>query len=337
MSSVDLPEGLIGRIELHERLPFDFDFMTASNDRLLKYGLPLPPDKASFPQQHAKWERMLSRSRTYVRPEFKAINQDPVDPTAQLIPGATESHNHTSRNWSGAVADNPGDGYTFVRVVGSWTVSRPHPQNWAWEAWGWNPAKFSAGTWVGIDGYGGSHDVLQAGTAQRCITSTHQDTKYVTFPWYEWYRDPPYEISGFAVSPGDLVTVDIFVKSDTKANIYFLNESACTYTSFDVVAGKDVSLKGNCAEWIVEAHRPKEGHQSMSYLGATFLYDCYAVAEKRTRDDLDRQIKDLDDAIFVDVVQEGVTLSTAVKENKSVLGIFGEKRTESTVIPYVAK
>jgi hypothetical protein len=276
------------------------------------------------------------------------MDQHPEPPLVQPIQGATEQHNLETLKWSGAVNDRLPAGYKFTSVAASWTVSRPHPQNWAWQTWGWDDAKFSAATWVGIDGHKDSHDkqkdkkidILQAGTAQKCITSTHQDTKYVTYPWWEWFTGPPYEISGFEVRPGDLVSVHVSsdLESDTKGHVFFCNESACTYTSFGVTAPKGVSLERNCVEWIVEAHRPEKDHPTMSYLGATFLYDCHALAEKRQGNAPPRYLsKDLSDATLMNIVQDGITLSTAQKENDTVLGIFGETRTEFTQIPYVAK
>ncbi|RYP24599.1 hypothetical protein DL765_000425 [Monosporascus sp. GIB2] len=150
-------------------------------------------------------------------------------------------------------------GHHSTSVWTSWTVSRPHPDNWAWRERYWESGRFAAGTWVGMDGHKEhgkeSSDVLQAGIGLRCIVSTHQDTEYSIHPYGT-----------------------ISAKSPTSASTLSSNFSAGTYTSFNVTDPEKVQLKGSCAEWIVEAHRRSAvGKPSTSYLGATFFFDCGAT------------------------------------------------------------
>lgn len=147
---------------------------------------------------------------SFVPPSFEPLVREPAPKEHEKEEDAQDKK---SRNWLGAVIWAY-DNYSFADVWGSWVVSRPHPDNWAWHDKYWEPASFSAATWVGIDGSGKtpsekSHDVLQAGVGHRCIVSTHQDTEYETYPWYEWYPEKPWQITGFQIAAGDLVNVDI--------------------------------------------------------------------------------------------------------------------------------
>ncbi|KAK0703018.1 concanavalin A-like lectin/glucanase domain-containing protein [Lasiosphaeria miniovina] len=263
------------------------------------------------------WENVCSSAGSFVTPGFESLFTPKVD---------DKTGDEPSRNWSGAVISATKN-YSFDRVWGSWTVSRPHPDNWAWKPQYWKSAEFAAGTWVGIDGEyengKGSRDVLQAGVGHRCIVSTHQDTEYKIHPWWEWAPERPWTITGFQIAEGDLVSVSVFAETSTTAHILFNNLSACTYTSFNVTAPGTTELKGNCAEWIVEAHHPlSRGKPSMSYLGATFFFNCGAI-EKAVADTHGE-------------IKQGDVLSTAVRaySNDVVLGVVAERRVHSHRIVY---
>ena len=332
----------VGNIELPGPPPKDFDPLSASDDDLLKFGLPPRPDRASCTEQYDEWEQIFSQPLVLVPSTVKILDQSPTPPPVQSTLGRTEQDNRQSSHWSGAVNNDLEDGYKFKVVSASWTVSRPYPPNWAQTTSGWDSGHFRAGTWVGIDGYHTSHDVLQAGTAQRCVTSDDGEMQVVTFPWIEWYPADVVEISGFTVNPGDLVTIMVGAfdlgkywnssSSDpiTKGFIFFCNRSACTYFSAIITAPDGTSLQGDSAEWIIECHKPQNGEPTMSYLGATFFYNCWAIAEDKKRKIMRVIKKDLSGAILIDIVQDGVMLSRAVRENNSVLGIFGEQRTSAT-------
>lgn len=325
-AATDSMESLPPGVRLPEPPPPDFDPMKVTDDLLVKHGLPPRPDPTSEPESYAWWMKVCSRARVYIRPGFESLSQ-PTPPSAEEI----------RKRWSGAViaADK---GYHFTQVYGSWTISRPFPDNRAWKTMYWNSGRFNAASWVGIDGHKTpdlveSHDVLQAGTAHTCVTSTHQDTEYTTYPWWEWYPDHPWALTGFQVKPGDLIHVNIRATSSTEAIVYFYNDSACTYTSFSVTAPPNVSLVGNCAEWIVEASRESSADQpTTSYLGATFFFDCLAI-EKKNRS---LQSRDLTNATFLEAVQDGEVLSTGRQDlsNNKVVGIVAEDRTNWTKVSH---
>ncbi|KND93515.1 Aspergillopepsin-2 [Tolypocladium ophioglossoides CBS 100239] len=316
-----LPEG----VQLPEAPPAGFDPMGASNDLLVRHGLPPRPDQSSEPESYAWWMKVCSWPRTYVAPGFERLSVRPASS------GEQQSTVHRSKRWSGAVISAT-QGFKFEEIRGSWDVSRPFPDNLAWRPKHWDSGTFRASTWVGIDGYQ-SHDVLQAGTGHICTTSIHQDTEYHTHAWWEWFPQHAWRLTGFQVKPGDLVHSYIRATDSTHAMIYFYNDSACTYTSFHVTAPNGVSLKGNSAEWIVEASRESSPPQT-AYLGATFIFDCEALEQdSRHR----RRHRDLTGAIFLQADQDGEVLSTARSDlsNNKVVGILAERRTNETFIPTI--
>lgn len=114
---------------------------------------------------------------------------------------------------------------------------------------------------------------------------------------------------------------------EATGKVTFINQSTCTYTSvgmkFKTTKYKD-RFVGDCAEWIVEGHKQKQDDKksTMPFLGATFMYDCLATTEKY-------KFKNLKNAVLVDLVEEGsnISLSSAERENDTVLGVFTWPRT----------
>lgn len=327
----ELPPG----VSLPTPPPEGFNPLKASNDDLIKHGLPPRPVTDESPDEFVWWEKICSSAGSFVMPAFEPLPARKVD---------KETGDHISHNWSGAVI-SASKNHHFTSVWASWTVSRPHPDNWAWRGRYWESGRFAAGTWVGIDGHKengkGSSDVLQAGIGHRCIVSTHQDTEYSIHPWWEWFPGHPWTITGFQVATGDLVSVTVSAKSPTSASILFNNFSAGTYTSFNVTAPQNVQLKGSCAEWIVEAHRPSAaGKPTMSYLGATFFFDCGAT-EKASGGTTGTSwgqstYRNLRGATFLEIKQAGQVLSTAsmALSNDTVLGVVAERRVHKHKVAY---
>jgi hypothetical protein len=104
------------------------------------------------------------------------------------------------------------------------------------------------------------------------------------------------------------------------------------------------SLQNGSVQWIIE--RPDNSElntdQALPFLGATFFYDCYAFAAKveesssgadnlKTRRETWIR-KDLGTATLLDLVQDGAVVSCAVRENDSVLGVFGEKSLGAAMV-----
>jgi hypothetical protein len=138
-------------------------------------------------------------------------------------------------------------------------------------------------------------------------------------------------LNGFQIKSGDLVHVYINATSTRAATIYFFNDSACTYTSFSVEAPEGVELKGNCAEWVVEAaHENLLYQHNTAYLGATFFFDCMALEENSSG----WKCRDVSNATFMQAIQEGEAVLTGRPDlsNNKVVGIVAETRTNFTEI-----
>jgi|SRR5579862_2936624 len=320
-----LSKVLLQRARIPKPPPPGFDPLSAADEHLFAHGLPQRPDKAAFPREYAAWEQVLSRRLAFVAPSFQIMEEDS---NAAPEPAPEE---HQGKTWSGAVLKDPPEDTSFCAIRASWTVTRAYPRNSAWEEWGWNNSRYKAGTWIGLDGYhykeDKSRDVLQAGTAERCVVSTHQTIKQPTLAWFEWFPMAPVWFSNLEVQPGDLVDCFIYGpnflgdnNSFREALIIFINRSACTYSSVFLPEPDDADFKGDTAEWIIEGH---DRGKSLPYLGATTFRECTAIAVTPTKS---HKYLDLTGATLLDLVVDGVVVSRPVIENPKVLSILGEDR-----------
>jgi hypothetical protein len=85
-------------------------------------------------------------------------------------------------------------------------------------------------------------------------------------------------------------------------------------------------VNGNCAEWIVEGHAG-----TMSYLGATFFFDCLASETKpagKNGEKADTKTRDLTGATFLTMGESGKVYSAGLQKysNNTVLGVMAEQR-----------
>ncbi len=230
-------------IRTYEPPPADFDPLTAPDSLLLRYGFPSRPDAQQFPELRKRWERELSHKMNYIVPTFHVIEGMTHGPGRTSETGASG----TSLNWSGCVVLVPSSGDSFQWIEGRWTVPNPYPStsdgNWDW-----------ASEWIGIDGWNGSGDVLQAGTETDAIY-TNGSIQRNCYAWWEWFHmgdSGAVSIDNFPVSPGDAIYCLLCVHSTTSGSFFMRNVSSGDSTSFTVTAAPGVSLVGNCAEWIVE-------------------------------------------------------------------------------------
>jgi len=73
-------------------------------------------------------------------------------------------------NWSGAYVKRP-IAEPLMTVTGEWRVPGVNPPPSAWNGTGYDDGTYVCSVWVGIDGWKGTSDVLQAGTESRCVVS----------------------------------------------------------------------------------------------------------------------------------------------------------------------
>ena len=170
--------------------------------------------------------------------------------TNQHVISATSYQN--SMNWSGEALTTNASSFgsnSFAEVAGQWILSAEQ------QAVGTCSGTDEAATWVGIDG-NGSTDVLQAGTEGDVACSNGVTTQNY-YPWFEWYPSYAYEITNFIEFRGATVFVVVHATSATSGTAMFVNLQTNAYTNVNISAPSGTSLKGNCAEWIVE--RPSIG------------------------------------------------------------------------------
>jgi hypothetical protein len=205
----------------------------------------------------------------FIEPVFRIIEgRTPARPRSKDrmgVGGATEGPG-TSNNWSGAVVIAPA-GSAFFEVDGEWTV--PNPQL-GFEG----VTDCNSSIWVGIDGWLGSADVLQAGV--RCDVTTSGQTIYA---WWEWFPEGETPISNFPVSIGDDVEFQIFAGSSTLASIYLQNWTAQVAMQFDIAPPAGTTLVGNDAEWIVERPTVNGALTTLANYGAVTFSNasCYSL------------------------------------------------------------
>ncbi|MBO0839766.1 MAG: hypothetical protein J2O49_02965 [Sciscionella sp.] len=230
-------------VRLFTQEPADFDPKTADERQLRIYGYPPRPDAKREPVLHDQWMRRVGRGYQRIQPEFtlnKNKRHEPLHGAAEKSFGAG-TQNATSTNWSGSVVFAP-SGKMFTWLEGQWDVPDPDVPKGASSS-----GSYYSSAWVGIDGWG-SGDVLQAGTESESIGGT----KHV-YAWWEWYPNYEVGISNFPVSSGDTLYCLICAGSNlTSATIFLTNDNSGQQTSFNITAPSGTTLKGNCAEWIVE-------------------------------------------------------------------------------------
>lgn len=263
------------KIKTFEAAPENFNPFTASKTTLMRHGIAPKPDKAKDPELYATWNKVYSKNLKHIVPEFvenKTKRHRPSQHPKNLKNGTS-----TSTNWSGlAVFASTGD--KFKWIIGNWIVPDPNqPTSLPTGQWYYSSA------WIGIDGWG-SNDVLQAGTDSDVLLQNGVAHKQVS-AWWEWFPNYSVTINNFPVSSGDYMTCLICAISANTATIYLTNISTGTHTSFQITAPSGITLKGNCAEWIVEAPTVNGGQSALANYGATFFDECYAFTQNSVKAD----------------------------------------------------
>lgn len=229
------------KISTYEVPPSSFDIDSASDSERAVYGFPrLPP--AAAPLQ-ALWEVRAKRYRLVV-PTFK-----PRTTRREGLPKLKLDHTaETNAHWSGVITKPPvGDKIHWVQ--GTWSMPAVQLPLDAQDG-----GHYCASAWVGIDGYEGSRDVLQAG-CDADISLSGGVTQHKYCPWWEWYPREAVVITNMPVSPGDVLDclISLQAGSTTTASIFFGNKTTNVGFTFSAEAKAGYPLVGNCAEWIVEA------------------------------------------------------------------------------------
>jgi hypothetical protein len=299
-------EKVIAKLRRPVLIPAGFDALKAQNDELISYGLPPRPDRDALPGHFAKWERALSRPVRSAAPEYLITGVVHV-PLAQ-----STDDNTNSPTWSGAVVQSPQKGETFKSVSARWIVPNAWPPSSAWNGNGWTDGTYHCSTWVGIDGWNGIPELLQGGTASQVVVSGGQISSRSCYAWYEWWPAGEIAFASLTVMPGDLINCLVCAPIDnTHGAVTILNESSRQTVNAALTAPGTSSLAGTTAEWITEDPSHNNQTYPMPDYGAAFFYD--ALAGSKTQE------RDISNAVLVNMVAGGSTLSAAAQENQSAL------------------
>jgi hypothetical protein len=260
------------------RPPPRFNPLTASAAQLRRYGFPARPDD---PHLLERYQRVLNRLKgkfQYIEPTFQVGRSRPRSPPER------PSVANKSFNWSGGVVNAPA-GQSFVGIQADWVIPNVYPiypltQNF----------EYLGGIWIGLDGYGVSTDLCQAGVLFDASTLGGQINRKFCHFW-EWVPSDPRIPSGtttitdVSISAGDFVTLAICVPGGAgsrSARVYFTNNTSGHSTSYEIHPPDPPSdpiqtkLVGNCAEWIVEMPIFGASNSTLPDYGEVFFSSCEA-------------------------------------------------------------
>jgi hypothetical protein len=286
------------------------DVTTASEERLRQLGYPHRPDPEQFPQAYKLWLYAVTTPGAYVPARSVTMRDERHGPTQvevkakgqivspnqvlrlsdpsrlQMIPHRNENANAQSTTfalstiWSGYVVENPLGifGNPIVGVSGQWKVPKAGLE---WGYFGYT----ASSEWVGIDGFGGNKDVIQAGTRQDVcgfFSANHYHQFESYYAWYEYYPESENAITGITVAPGDEVWVYVYTepgvpKWTAQANFILFNKSTGQATIENEATPAGATWARMSAEWIME--RPSYGDDQIPYPLAHYGYDADGHAE----------------------------------------------------------
>ncbi len=260
------------------------DLLALSNQELVARGYPPRPDPVSSPARYARWHRNVSRPFTIARPAKVAhpgvsfarpqprsaaaaqahlrpdLPPKMFSPTLPLPPPMVRPmFNANWNSWSGAYLNNPHGQFFWIEA--DWSV----PGVFSLPG---SPIYSAAAEWVGLDNSG--TDLYQAGTDSECwFFLGWTFTNY--WMWIETLPFDPWGLPNFPLSPGDAVSVDIFV-ADPNGMTWFQDGSNGGLTPADNSVWfmiyndtKGLSFWGT----LPTAPQSGGGRQSTGFTGAT--------------------------------------------------------------------
>jgi len=269
--------------------PAGFNALTASEATLQQYGY--PPNPGPLSAAYAGWAKAVSAPQTRVEHPILEMTDMQAGPCKGFkeLPSANKEgeeggtvsafRSGTSNNWSGFVVlaptlrpfggNNPGLGIVYAY----WVV--PIAQQ-PFSRVGDGKVDLCL-QWVGIDGAGGSSDVLQAGTATGAFANSSGAKQALYAAWIEWFPFNIFQIKNFPVGPGEEIFCQVWNTSPTVGHAFFVDFSRNSSLKVAFSAPQNVRLVGNCAEWIVERPSSSSGLSTLTNYVACPWDNCVAV------------------------------------------------------------
>ena len=165
----------------------------------------------------------------------------PIDRSKIHPNGDYATSQSISENWSGYAAATDFSGSsaddTVTAVAGSWTVPKLSPVT----------KNAYCAIWVGIDGYL-SDTVEQIGTSHNWVHGKQQN-----YAWFEMYPNGSYEISGFPLHNGDVITAQVTYTGDNVFALQLINVTQNVSATIPSSYTTSSSALRSSAEWVVEA------------------------------------------------------------------------------------
>jgi len=148
----------------------------------------------------------------------------------------------TSTNWSGYAATNnfthPSKN-SVSAVSGTWIVPTLKA----------TPNDSSCSYWVGIDGYN-SPTVEQIGTEHDWDHAHNIQSNYA---WFEMYPGGSYQINGFPLHPGDVISASVVYAGNSTFVLTLINDTQKITTIIPSSYTRSTTALRQSAEWIIEA------------------------------------------------------------------------------------
>lgn len=297
--------------------PHGFDPTTASPADLLKHGFPARPEKPEHLDRYKRLFGLMQERFHYIEPTFR-VNPNRRHGTAAsrhfpgpvgIMPPIVGTGNEFSPIWSGGLVFPP-SGQSFRWIVGEWTVPNVSAPG--------DGQTYYCATWIGIDGdaTAQSQDLCQAGV-NLDVTRNGNNISRNCSAWCEWFPGPEIEIPNFPVTFGDTVAITICTTGNgaTEALIFFANVTSAFGTSFILDAGlfpdgSQISLFGDCAEWVVERPEVGESTALLANYAEVFFSGCQAVSY--SADASNSEVVDGGTQIHIDMLPLGAPFPSGV-------------------------
>lgn len=123
--------------------------------------------------------------------------------------------------------------------------------------------------WVGIDGYS-SNTVEQIGTEHDWYNGQQQN-----YAWFEMYPNYSYEIVGFPLRPGNVMSASVVYQCNGVFILTIVNETQKVFTTIPTSYTTSKTAQRSSAEWIVEAPY-YNGILPLSHFGVVHFSNCFA-------------------------------------------------------------